>query len=90
MTGTKHLFAPRPKILLIQGIASRLMLGNYLFSHSELLQFVLVVGAPVKSEGTTCPFHNKLNTNVLWKAIGRDGVGFSRAGFISRSFPNSL
>jgi len=77
-------------MLLIQGIASRLILGNNLLSYSELLHFVLVVDAPVKSERTTCPFLNKLNTNVLWKEIGRDGVDFSRAGFISPSFPNSL
>lgn len=77
-------------MLLIQGIANRLILGNDLFSYSELLHFVLVVDALVKSEGALYPFHNKLNTNVLWKAIGRDGVGFSRAGFISHPFPNSL
>lgn len=81
MTSTKHLFAPRPKILLIQGIVSRLILGNNLFNYSELLHFFLVVEALVKSEGTACPFHNKLNSNVLWKAIGRDCVGFRRAGF---------
>lgn len=77
-------------MLLIQEIASRLILGNYLFSYSELLHFGLVVDALVKSEQTTYPFHSELNTNVFWKAIVWDGVGFSRPGFISCSFPNSL
>lgn len=52
-------------MLLIQEIASRLILGKDLFSYSELLHFVLVVDALVKSEETACPFHNKLNTDML-------------------------
>lgn len=90
MTGTEHLFAPRPKMQLLQGTDSRLLLGNYFFSYSDQLHFVLVVDASVKSEGTTSLFHNKLKPNILYKAIGRDEAGFSTVGFISHSFSNSL
>jgi len=74
----------------MQGIASRLILGNYLFSYSELLHFVLVVGTLAKSEGADCPFHNELNTKVHWKATGKADGGFSRAGFAPCSISNSL
>lgn len=90
MAGTEHPFAPRPKMQSLQGTDSRLLLGNYFFSYSEVLHFVLVVDASVKSEGTTSLFHNKLNPNILYKAIGRDDAGFSTVGFISHSFSNSL
>lgn len=75
---------------LLQGTASRLILGIYFFSYSEVLHFVLVVDASMKSEGTTCPFHNKLKLNFLYKAVGRDGAGLNRVWFISHSFSNSL
>lgn len=77
-------------MLLLQAADSKLILGNYFFRYSEVLHFVLVVDASVKSEGTTCLFHNKLNPNVLYKAMGRDDAGFSTVGFISHSFSNSL
>lgn len=77
-------------MLLLQETGSRLIVGNSFFSYSEVLYFVLVVDASVKSEGITCLFHHKLNPNVLYKAGGRDDAGFSTVGFISHSFSNSL